>query len=93
MFELKRYHGDRVMSLTYDDDNVSFSVGVISPGEYEFGAMKSEKYTVTSGVIRCWAEGDKEWSTNQINEIFTVPSRKNFKLSVDKISSYICYYD
>lgn len=92
MFELKRYHGDRVMSLTYDDENVSFSVGIISPGEYEFGAVKSEEFTVTAGVIRCWVEGDKEWSTNKKNEIFTVPSRKNFKLSVDEISSYICYY-
>lgn len=92
MFELKKYHGDRVMSLTYDDDNDSFSVGIISPGEYEFGAIKSEEFTVTSGVIKCWVEGDQSWSINEKNEVFTVPARKNFKLSVDKTSTYICFY-
>jgi hypothetical protein len=93
MFELKKYHGDRVMSLTYEDENESFSVGIISMGEYEFGAVKSEEFTVTSGVIRCWVEGDKGWITNKKGETFNVPSHKNFKLSVDKTSSYICYYD
>ena len=42
MFQLRKYHGDRVQSLTYDDGKKAFSVGIISPGEYEFGAIKKE---------------------------------------------------
>ena len=50
MYELKKYFGDRVQSLTYDNDQLAFSVGIISPGEYQFGAIKKEIYTVTSGM-------------------------------------------
>lgn len=92
MFELKKYHGNRVMSLTYEDENDSFSVGIISPGEYKFGAIRSEEFTVTSGQIKCWIEGDKEWLSAKINDTFKVPSRKNFKLTVEKTSTYICHY-
>lgn len=93
MFELKKYHGNRVMSLTYEDDNDSFSVGIISPGEYEFGAIRGEEFTVTSGLIKCLVEGESMWSTNKETATFKVPPRKNFKLSVDKTSTYLCYYD
>ncbi len=93
MFELKKYHGNRVMSLSYEDENDSFSVGIIASGEYEFGAIKSEVFTVTAGEIGCWVEGTEVWTKHGVNETFRVPSRKNFKLSVDKISSYICFYE
>lgn len=93
MFELKKYHGNRVMSLTYEDENNSFSVGVIASGEYEFGAIKSEVFTVTSGEISSWAEGNETWTKHGVNETFRIPERNNFKLSVEKISSYICFYE
>lgn len=94
MFELKKYHGDKVQSLTYDDNQTSFSVGIIAPGEYEFGAMRKEIYTVTSGAISCVVEGDKVGQkTYQKNESFIVPYRKNFRLGVTQISTYICYYE
>ena len=93
MYELKKYHGDRVMSLTFDDDQQSFSVGILSKGEYAFGAIKKEIFTVTSGVISCWVEGIEVWTTHGKNDMFTVPSHKNFKLSVDQVSSYICHYE
>ena len=93
MYELKKYHGDRVQSLTYEDSNTSFSVGIISPGEYEFGAIREESYVVTSGEIECWVEGKAEWSINGIDQKFSVPVNKNFKLKVNKVSSYICFYE
>jgi len=93
MFELRKYHGDRVMSLTYEDENENFSVGIISPGEYEFGSIKSEKYVVTSGEISCWVEGFNKWVAYRKNETFRVSIRKNFKLSVKKTSTYLCYYE
>ena len=93
MFEVKKYHGDRVMSLTYDDDQQSFSVGILSPGEYAFGAIKRENFTVTSGVINAQVEGSDVWSTHGKNDTFVVPDHKNFKLSVNQVSTYICYYE
>jgi uncharacterized protein YaiE (UPF0345 family) len=92
MFQLKKYHGERVQSLTYDDGKKAFSVGIITPGEYEFGAIKKEVTTVTSGEINVWVEGVEGWNVYKMGENFTVPGHKNFKFRVDEISSYICFY-
>jgi len=51
MFKLRKYHGDRVESLTYEKDNQAASVGIMDVGEYEFGAVDKETTTVTSGKI------------------------------------------
>lgn len=93
MYELRKYHGDRVQSLTYDDDKIAFSVGILSPGEYQFGAIKKEIFTVTSGVISAWSEDLDTWTTYRKGENFSIPSHKNFNLKVDEISTYICYYE
>ena len=93
MYELRKYHGDKVMSLTYDDSEQSFSVGIIAPGEYQFGSLKKEIFTVTSGKIGFWVESDEGWTTCNITESFTIPEHKNFKLTVIETSSYICFYE
>ena len=93
MYELKKYHGDRVQSLTYDDDKIAFSVGIISPGEYQFGAIKKEIFTVTYGSISVWEEESNEWNDYENGETFIIRSINNFILKVDKISAYICHYE
>jgi len=92
MLQLRKYHGERVQSLTYDDGKAPFSVGIITPGEYEFGAIKKEVTTVTSGKINVWIEGNNQWEEYSSSETFTVPDHKNFKFKVDETSSYICFY-
>jgi uncharacterized protein YaiE (UPF0345 family) len=92
MYKLRKYHGDRVMSLTHEDDNQAFSVGIIAEGEFEFGAIVDEHYRVTSGKISFWEEGLDEWKTCETGEEFTAHAHKNFKLKADDVSSYICFY-
>ncbi len=93
MFELRKYHGDRVQSLTYDDGKMNFSVGILAPGEYEFGAIKKEITTVNLGKITVWTEDTNEWKTYGKGETFEVNTHKNFKLKVDEVSAYICFYE
>jgi len=93
MYELRKYHGDKVMSLTYDDKMQSFSVGIIAPGEYQFGSLKKEIFTVTSGKIGFWVEDEEGWTTCNTGEEFNIPEHKNFKLTVIETSSYICFYE
>lgn len=92
MYELRKYHGDRVQSLTYDDDNLAFSVGIISPGEYQFGSIKEEIFTVNYGIISAWMEGNDEWKSYKSGDTFVIPSSKNFSLKVTETSAYICHY-
>ncbi len=93
MYQLRKYHGDRVQSLTYRDEKQEFSIGIIAPGEYEFGAIKKEVTTVTSGEISVWVEGSNRWSTYHKGDTFIIPEHKNFKYKVNEISTYICYYE
>lgn len=81
------------MSLTYEDESNSFSVGIIAPGEYQFGAIKREIFTVTHGQISSSVEDEKEWTAHGVNDQFIIPDHKNFKLKVKSISSYICHYE
>lgn len=92
MFELKKYHGDKVQSLTYEDNQENFSVGIITPGDYHFGSLKNERNIVIHGVISVWIEGDDEWKVYTEGKSFSIPVSKNFRFKVDQTSSYICYY-
>ena len=92
MYEIRKYHGDKVMSLTYEGDKESFSVGILAPGEYGFGSIKEEIFTVTSGMISVNVEGTDGWQEYKTGETFAVPAHRNFSLKVDEVSSYICYY-
>lgn len=94
MYELRKYHGDKVMSLTYEGENQEFSVGIIACGEYQFGALKQEIFTVTHGMISVWIEGqEEEWIDFNLGDSFIVRDHKNFKLKVETISAYICFYE
>ena len=92
MYELRKYHGDRVQSLSYDANNQAFSVGIILPGEYQFGAIREEIYTVSHGKIWAWAEGDNDYKPHKTGETFLIPVSKNFTLKVEEPSAYICHY-
>ncbi len=93
MYQLKKYHGDKVQSLTHDDGKLAFSVGIISPGEYEFGSIKKEIFSVTHGSISWWFDGEDNWKTANKEQGFEIHGHKNFKLKVSEVSAYICYYE
>jgi len=92
MFKLRKYHGDRVQSLTYEKDNQAASVGIMDVGEYEFGAVDKETTTVTSGKIWVRVGDSDEWVPYEKGETFVVPAHRNFKMKVDEISTYLCFY-
>ncbi len=93
MYKLRKYHADRVQSLTYEKDGKSASVGILEVGEYEFGAIVDERYTVTSGKINVWNENSNDWVGYKSGETFEISNHSTFKLKVDEISTYICFYD
>lgn len=51
----KQYHGDNVQSLGFQAaDGHDMTVGVLLPGNYDFGvALRSETTVVVWGVLRC----------------------------------------
>lgn len=92
MYKLRKYHDDKVQSLTYEKEGVAASVGIMDTGEYEFGAVQKETTTVTSGMIALKLSGAAEWKEYKPFESFVVPAHTDFRIKVDKISTYLCFY-
>jgi uncharacterized protein YaiE (UPF0345 family) len=92
MYKLRKYHGNRVQSLTYEKDRNSASVGIMEEGQYEFGSLARETYTVTSGKISLWNNKTERWNSYVPFSSFLVPENENYKLKVDEISTYLCVY-
>ena len=92
MYKLRKYHGDRVQSLTYEKDRKAASVGIMAVGNYEFGALANEHYTVTSGRIFLWNEKNEKWDPFVPFETFMIPVNTNFKLKIEEISTFLCVY-
>ena len=93
MFKLRKYHDEKVQSLTYKGDDKEFSVGIIYPGTYEFGSIKKEINTVTAGRIKVWTETNHQWQEYSEGKKFTIPANTNFKFQCDEVSAYLCYYE
>lgn len=92
MINCRKYHGERVQSLSYEDEK-KLSVGIIIPGEYHFGSIEKEITTVTSGSIEVLIEGNKEWHTYLKDDTFTIPAHKNFTFKTKEVSTYLCFYE
>ena len=92
MYKIREYHGSKVMSLTHEDKNGAFSIGIVAKGEFEFGAITKERYVVTSGEIEFWEEDEAHWRLIMEGKEFTVVDHKNFKMKTVAVSTYICFY-
>jgi uncharacterized protein YaiE (UPF0345 family) len=92
MYKLRKYHGDRVQSLTYEKDGRAGSVGIMDAGEYEFGAVDRETITVCGGEIMVKTGDESEWRSYKKGETFVIPAHTNFKMKTTDISTYYCIY-
>ena len=92
MYNVRKYHEKRVMSLTYDEGKKSFSVGIVAIGEFAFGALIDEYYRVTYGKISFWSDETQAWNIYGEGEEFIAKQGHDFKLKAAHVSSYICFY-
>jgi uncharacterized protein YaiE (UPF0345 family) len=92
MFDVNEYFGGKVKSIAFKTGEGPATVGVMAPGEYEFGTTKKELMTVTSGKLTVKLPGSQEWQGFTQNQTFVVDPDQKFQLKVDEESSYICLY-
>ncbi len=92
MYKIRKYHEKKVMSLTYERNQNSFSVGIVAVGEFAFGALIDERYRVTHGAISFWTDETNEWKTYKEGEEFMAKQGHDYKLKATEVSSYICFY-
>jgi uncharacterized protein YaiE (UPF0345 family) len=78
-------------SLTLADGSRK-SLGVMLPGEYEFGTAEKEIMEIYSGELDVLLPEATEWKPVKGGESFEVPASSKFKVKVQSITDYCCSY-
>lgn len=92
MFKTNEYFGGKVKSIAFDAAAGPATVGVMAPGDYEFGTGKKEIMTVVSGKLTVKLPGESAWKDFGKGETFTVPPSSKFLLKVSEDTAYLCFY-
>jgi uncharacterized protein YaiE (UPF0345 family) len=78
-------------SLLFSDGSKK-TLGVMLPGEYEFGTGDRELMEIFSGDLEVLLPGESKWKAIKGGESFEVAANSKFKLKVKKLSDYCCSF-
>lgn len=68
------------------------TLGVMLPGEYEFGTDLAENMDILQGSLEVQLPGSSEWKKINAGDNFDVPAQSKFKMKVLSLSDYCCTY-
>jgi uncharacterized protein YaiE (UPF0345 family) len=92
MFKVNEYFDGKVKSLAFTSPAGPATIGVMAPGEYEFGTSTLEIMQVISGRLTVMLPGKKTWKAFGPGKTFAVPANEKFQLKVEQESAYLCLY-
>jgi uncharacterized protein YaiE (UPF0345 family) len=92
MFKVNEYFDGRVKSIAFQAPDGPATVGVMAPGDYEFGTSTKEIMTVVSGVLTVKLPGAEAWRDYKAGESFTVEKDRKFQLKIAADASYLSLY-
>lgn len=92
MFKVNEYFDGNVVSLGFQTATLPATVGVMAPGEYEFGTSEREQVTVISGALTVMLPDRTSWDTFNAGEKFEVAANQKFQLQVKEDTAYLCLY-
>ncbi|MCL6414046.1 pyrimidine/purine nucleoside phosphorylase [Aestuariirhabdus sp. Z084] len=93
MFQTNQYFDGNVTSIAFEGEKLPSTVGVMAPGEYEFGTSQKETMTVISGALTVQLPSRNDWQTFSSGEAFIVEANQSFQLKVAKDTAYLCTYE
>lgn len=73
-------------------DGTKKTLGIMLPGEYEFGTDAKEIMEILAGDLKVLLPGQSEWLHIQGEGEFTVPANSRFKLEITQVTDYCCSY-
>lgn len=91
MITVNEYFDGAVKSLGYENNGKS-TVGVIEPGDYEFGTSTHETMIVVEGEMKVLLANAADWKSYATGEKFEVAANSSFKVKVAAPVSYLCKY-
>lgn len=73
-------------------DGSKKTLGVMLPGEYEFGTGAPELMEILAGDLDVLLPGQTEWTTVRGGESFQVAGNAKFQLRVRALADYCCSF-
>ncbi|EDK32381.1 pyrimidine/purine nucleoside phosphorylase [Clostridium kluyveri] len=92
MFKSNSYFNGNVVSIAFNGVDGEATVGVMSPGEYEFGTSKQEHMKIISGSMQVKLPGEDTFKRYDKDDIFIVNANLKFNLIVEVETAYLCLY-
>jgi len=92
MFKVNEYFDGNVKSLAFRTAEGPATIGVMAPGDYEFGTSTVEIMTVVSGKLTVKLPGSEIWKDFKAGDSFMVEAGKKFQLKVASDAAYLCLY-
>ncbi|MCP4135955.1 MAG: pyrimidine/purine nucleoside phosphorylase [bacterium] len=87
------YYDGQVTSRTINfPDGSHKTLGIMMPGEYEFGTEAQELMEVLGGEMKILLPGSNDWEVFAEGQSFTVPANSSFKLILSSVADYCCTY-
>ncbi len=87
------YFDGKVTSRTLKlADGSTKTLGIMLPGEYEFGTAAAELMEILSGELQVLLPGSGEWQAVKGGESFDVPANSKFQLKVAVLTDYCCSF-
>ena len=92
MFKVNEYFDGTVKSIAFTHADGPATIGVMAPGDYEFGTAQREIMHVVSGALIVKLPDADEWETFEAGTQFNVPANSKFQLKVTVETAYLCEY-
>lgn len=92
MLKVNEYFDGKVKSIGLTADGDKATVGVMVPGDYEFGTNCVEIMKVIAGKLTVKLPGEANWKDFPAGTEFTVAANVKFQLKVAVDTAYLCLY-
>ena len=87
------YYDGKVTSRTVlFADGSKKTLGIMLPGEYDFGTDAAEVMEMLGGTMEVLLPGESRWRTVTMGDMFDVPAHSRFQLKVPVVVDYCCSY-
>jgi uncharacterized protein YaiE (UPF0345 family) len=73
-------------------DGTKKTLGIMNPGEYEFGTAEKEIMEILAGKLDVLLPDSSDWQSFKGGDTFEVPASSKFKLKVHSLTDYCCSY-
>ncbi|WP_426415341.1 pyrimidine/purine nucleoside phosphorylase [Aestuariirhabdus sp. LZHN29] len=93
MFQTNQYFDGRVISIAFEGESLPATVGVMAPGDYEFGTSQKETMTVVNGELTVKLPASTTWDSYPSGRSFVVEANQHFQVKVARDTAYLCTYE